>query len=815
MKQFYFCILITVLSLNHAVGQCMLSPISLAQRVNNSAILIKGNVISQKSFWNDSKNYIYTANLISIEQTLKGSLFAPFVEIITEGGEMDLTKQVVEPSLQLKVGQEGVFALNFSNHQSQFSYVTTQAYADGQGFIKFNVDENKAHEPFKIYSTINGELKSELENILRKSLPDLIENSSTQKVSSAVSISAVTGVSPLSIAAGTSSVITITGSGFGATQGAGFVEFENADDGGSTLIKPHSSQYLSWNNTQIQVMAPTRASTVCGTAGTGQIKITPAVGAATLSAQTLTVTYGHLNIHNTTNNNIANTRHHSQNGLGGMTWNMFTGFDANTLAKNSFVRAFQTWRCGTYINWSLGAPVSTNTIALDGVNVIRFDIGGELPVGVLGRCSSYFSACPSGTVLNVFVSELDIVFDDAPSFPWQYGPALATGSQMDFESVALHELGHGHQLSHVIDNADVMHWSIGPASNKRVLQTNNLGGGNAVMARNLSGAVCGLVTMTALNAGNCTVSAPTASFTLPSSVCAGNNVPLADLSSGSPTTWSWTISGGSPSISNTQNLNTTYATAGLYTVSLVAANGLGASAALSKTINVIALPNVTVTSANICSGNSATLTAGGATSYIWNPGSLSGATQVLNPTSTTVYNVVGAASGCTNNASATINVTASPFVSASISSSIICAGESSTINPLGATNYTISPGNILGVAVVSPAASTTYTIDGESSGCFGSTTAVISVVVCAGLNSNNFANNLNAYPNPVKNMLMIDFKANLAVGVIAYNSLGEVVYTCQTSGSSAKIDVSLFASGLYIIRLTSGSETAVIKLIKE
>src|SRR5690606_34526565 len=124
-------------------------------------------------------------------------------------------------------------------------------------------------------------------------------------------------------------------------------------DGGATYVQPHSSQYISWSNTQIQVMVPTRAGTVAGTAGTGPIRVTVA-GSPTVSTQTLTVVYGELNVYYSTNNTIYSTRHADLNGSSGITWQMYAGFDANTSAKTAFLASLQTWRCNTYINWGTG-----------------------------------------------------------------------------------------------------------------------------------------------------------------------------------------------------------------------------------------------------------------------------------------------------------------------------------------------------------------------------------------------------------------------------------------------------------------------------
>ncbi len=726
MKKIYPVIIALVILLsNNAFGQCSLYPVSLASKINNSSLIVEGKVISQKSYWNAERNYIRTSNVINVTQVIKGNLNFSFIEVITEGGEVDMNKQVVDPSLQLAINDEGIFTLNTFNQPSQFGHPVYHVYSDQQGFYKFNTKENIAVVPFKKYNDINTVYK-EFETLLGIDLPAYV-NPNANKFSSPSAIAAISGISPLIITAGTASVLTITGTGFGSTQGSSIVEFRNADDGGATFIQPHSSQYVSWNSTQIQVIVPTRSSTLTGngTAGTGQVRVT--VGSSTLSAQTLTVDYGELNVLITNTlaaQQVFNTRHVDLNSQNGITWQMYTGFNSNAAAKASFLSAFNTWRCNTNINWLIGTAVSTNTIAADGVNVIRFDIGSELPAGVLGRCTSYFSACSLGPNIYVYVSELDICFDDATS--WNFGPALATGSQFDFESVAVHELGHGHQLSHVINNNDVMHYAIGPATNKRTLISANIAAGNDVMSRNTSAGICGKGNMVPIAASVCSVTAPTSAFNLTTPVCVGQVVALTSSATGGPTTFSWTATGGSTSTSTLQNTTTSYASPGTYSVTLLVTNGMGSST-LTKTISVLSIPSVVVTSSNICSGGSANMSATGATSYTWNPGGLTGANQTLSPATTQVYTVIGSNGTCTNSSTGSINVTTTPTVA--VSNASTCAGTPVLVTASGASNYTFNPGALTGASQnLNPANTTTYTVTGANGSCTNAKSFTLTVV---------------------------------------------------------------------------------------
>lgn len=69
---------------------------------------------------------------------------------------------------------------------------------------------------------------------------------------------------------------------------------------------------------------------------------------------------------------------------------------------------------------------------------------------------------------------------------------------------------------------------------------------------------------------------PTANFTADNTtVVMGSTVNFTDTSSGDPTSWSWTFSGGTPASSTSQNPSVTYNTDGVYDVSLTATNANG------------------------------------------------------------------------------------------------------------------------------------------------------------------------------------------------------------------------------------------------
>lgn len=224
---------------------------------------------------------------------------------------------------------------------------------------------------------------------------------------------------------------------------------------------------------------------------------------------------------------------------------------------------------------------------------------------------------------------------------------------------------------------------------------------------------------TAANAWQVTATSATAT-----TICSGQSTTLTGSGA---STYSWmpgSLTGTSVVVSPTSTTT--------YTVTGTSATGCVTTA--TRTITVNPLPNVTTTTtaATICNGQSTSITASGANTYTWLPGSLTGATINVSPTSTTTYTVTGTttATGCTKTATRIITVNPLPAVSTVATATTICAGQSTTITASNANTYTWMPGSLTGTSVtVSPASTTTYTVTGTTTatGCTNTSTRTITV----------------------------------------------------------------------------------------
>lgn len=485
-------------------AQNLMREIPLKQQIENSSLVLEGKVIAKESFMG-SNNNIYTVNTLEVYKVFKGEGISQ-VKVITKGGAVGFNHQIVTHSLELNIGDLGVFNLNgktvssthgITSNDSRVFYV----YSGSQGFYKYNLYDDVVVNPFKgkkgitavFYKEIIGYTKLNYKEVKPFNVKN--ETSKSRQIKRALVPTAIS-FAPTTVSAGTGTTIVISIAGgatgnFGEAQGK--VSFRNADSGGEDngfpdYIDALDTQITNWTSSSITVQVPSKS-------GTGNIRVTDASQNVIDSSVDLIVTHAELNVNATFN--IGNetktyaypTRLVNNDGSGGYVWQMESSFDAEEQhlgSKADYIAALETWRCETGLNFTIGPVTSIDEAVLDGVNVIRFDDGSELGDGVLGQTSYYFMGCGSSPDnYEVFANEMDMVFDSGET--WHFGSGLP-GFEIDFQSVALHELGHAHQLGHVIeDNDDVMHFSIGLAEQIRVLSPNNMLAGGNVQIRNESG----------------------------------------------------------------------------------------------------------------------------------------------------------------------------------------------------------------------------------------------------------------------------------------------------------------------------------------
>jgi len=475
-----------------AEEHCMLVPLSLEHRVQAATLIVEGAVKNSKSYWDAEHKMIYTVHEVQLTKLFKGQVPGKELTIVTEGGTVDNEAIYHTATLQLRPGVTGIFLCTPSpvrigpGNQPQFT-----VYSSLQGFVRYDPVMRTATDPFAIFQDADM-IRNRI--VALTGVPFAVLGpdpfGADRAPASGMKTTAtpvITSFSPASTPGGIETQLTINGSNFGATQGTGYVEFPNANDGGLSYVRPLAADYVSWTNNSIVVRVPSNAVIPAGCAGTGNFRVTNSDPATGTSPSPLTIPWTYTNFESGGVPYRADLI--NDNGAGGYTFQYASSFASNTAAVGAFERALDSW-CVTQVNWTSGTTTSTNVIASDGINLVRFDTGPQLPAGVLGRLTSYYSGCgPAGGPYNWYVNEMDIAFDDGAN--WQYGPALPSFSQYDFESVAVHELGHGHQLNHVINTTDVMHYAIANSQVRRTPSTDDVNGGTYVVTNSLVANSCG------------------------------------------------------------------------------------------------------------------------------------------------------------------------------------------------------------------------------------------------------------------------------------------------------------------------------------
>lgn len=464
-------------------AQCLLLPTSIDQRVDEASIVLEGTIKGKSTFRGEKVNLIYTNYEIEVFRIFKGEISSATIEMVSAGGILGDEMTVATPSFKGDVGQSGVFMLrkyrgNVIDNSRPNLLI---GVAENASIINYHPNQNSSKDVFGESFDTREILYQRIAGITHQN--ELVKNfPSAQK--GTVLVPSITSFTPTTVTAGTESLLTITGTGFGGTEGTVF--FDSPDDGSGGSYSASTSFHIqNWTDTEIQVWVPSGA-------GTGNIFVQDSGGSQSgLSSGTLTVTYNISNVNSGGSSFRTYFIDDACDGDGGYKFLYSTSTSNNGVnfvtessgdAKDAFDRALSSWQTNGFSGFA-GTDCGTTTIQLpgdDGTNLISFDNDSNpLSGSTLGTGYSQFSKCGAS---NWEVVGIDIIFrrDGTGGITWEYGPALPSGGESDFESVALHEIGHNHQLGHVIDNGAVMHWSITTGTSNRTLGTEDMAAGDDV-----------------------------------------------------------------------------------------------------------------------------------------------------------------------------------------------------------------------------------------------------------------------------------------------------------------------------------------------
>lgn len=319
---------------------------------------------------------------------------------------------------------------------------------------------------------------------------------------------------PKTITAGTESILTIVGKGFGCQRGNTQVAFKSSKDGGQTDI-PYLNSFdfidSLWSDTLIRIRVPYSVQDIVTDEeyplGSGNFKIIKDNDVET-SSLPLKIEYANYNYNIVSSSNPANVllkipyRHlsindaeHNYSDGHSREFYLDTSISNNPKMDAIVRKALRDWSCETGINWIIIDTIHKQGYIEDGYSVLFLD--NSLADTILGLTFN------SGLTANciddshpekrfIYATETDIGFARTPMIGYSWfldtnETHSVPNNEFDFYNTVLHELGHAHYLGHVNNNTDLMFWSStnGPISaNNRLhifTSPNSIEGGNYVI----------------------------------------------------------------------------------------------------------------------------------------------------------------------------------------------------------------------------------------------------------------------------------------------------------------------------------------------
>ncbi len=319
-------------------------------------------------------------------------------------------------------------------------------------------------------------------------------------------------------------------------------------------------------------------------------------------------------------------------------------------------------------------------------------------------------------------------------------------------------------------------------------------------------------------------------------VCSGNAIDFNAAGSTYQDTLLWYFPGGTPTVlPSAPTASVTYATPGTYNAILYTIGGgcsLFDSAFVAITVNPT--PTISVTGDNIiCNGESTPLTASGAGSLTWAPGTglsaTTGTNVTANPTVTTTYAITGTSGSCSNSTTITIIVDDPTVASiAFVDSTVACPTSVSFdgSNSTHADSFIWSfPG---GTPATSNSSSPTVTFGTNGAvtvqlitenSCGADTILFpIQITTNCGLGLEELSLDYLISYNQEQELIQLVSEQGLTSGttIQLYNSAGQLLISNKLSNqeNSVQIPVSLYASGMYFVRIANEVQETTSKVIK-
>ena len=231
----------------------------------------------------------------------------------------------------------------------------------------------------------------------------------------------------------------------------------------------------------------------------------------------------------------------------------------------------------------------------------------------------------------------------------------------------------------------------------------------------------------------------------------------------------------------------------------------------TQTVTVNGLPTILTADVTVCLGGNVNVTASGATTYSWSPGTYlnttAGATVTSSPLANITYTITGTdANGCQNTAIANVTVSGNAPINAGPDVTI-CNGDNTTLTATGGISYTwdqtLGNGNNF---VVSPTVNTTYTVIGiDANGCSGTDLMVVTI---SPLPTATIGMDATVCLGDVAPTITFTGANGTAPYTFTYNINGGANTAVTSVGTNAAVSAPTGAAGTFVYNLVSVSDNS-------
>ena len=563
--------------------------------------------------------------------------------------------------------------------------------------------------------------------------------------------------------------------------------------GSAVTLTTNAASGILWNtgSTANSIVVSPTATTVYSVSGTST--------AACIAANIITVTVQNSSISASSSTNavcLSNTVTLTGIGANTYTW---SGGISNGVPFSPLITSMYTLTatnaCGTYS--------TTRTVSVSALPVVAISSSSAVCAGNVATLSAggatTYTWMPGNIIgANAIISPLATTIYTVMGLTGPCGgianiTVIANPNPTLTTSASNSLICAGAQVTLIAFGASSYTWQSGPTISSSLIVSPTASSAYQVSGTNSLGCTSNSTQVVIVNPSS--VINVIASETL---ICAGGSSTLT-ASGGSNYTWNFGPTTAAVVVSPTSN-----------TIYTVTSAGAGCNSTQTVSIDVFTQTLTVSNSTAICMGSSITLNASGGTTYLWSNGG-TGSSIFVYPSVSTLYTVSAVTvinnMSCNSTGSVNLTINPNPTVTAVLTRSIICRGESTILTANGANTYVWNNTATTPSFVINPIINTNYTVTGtDANGCKGTGTVQVKVNTCTGISELSSQNGLKIYPNPNNGEFNIELVSVNNTYLTITNVLGQIIKT-QKAELTNKININAFDKGIYFISVIENNQS--------